>query len=363
MMSNGPIVQAWPSNCFREPLETADATEAQRDLQQCWLTLEQRKRRLLTPTPIQLHVWPIMLLETGLNVVGIAPTGSGKTLAYGLPLARRSNGNALVLVPTRELASQVERELAPLSKKRVICIYGGVDRESQLAALKGTGPWIVTATPGRLVDILGTEDFTPLMVDSIVLDEGDHMASNSDIARQVDEILRQLRPETTTPIRVCLFSATYPAQVEEKWNEWVGQSRVCIKVNTMTVGMRSDTLDASNQKETDAEDQSDYAKSTALTSHDAKTKAMDFSRVPTHVTQILHVCAAHKKPRKLLTTLQQIQKDEGRQKGLCLVFFSRIKTLQYIHMLLNQEGTCSVTLPRYSFPNSIIFQSYHESVL
>jgi superfamily II DNA/RNA helicase len=110
----------------------------------------------------------------------------------------------------------------------------------------------------------------------------------------------------------------------------------------MTVGKKSDTSDAPNQKESAVDDQSDDAENATTTSHDTKTKAMDFSRIPTHVTQILHVCAAHKKPRKLVTTLQQIRKDEGRQKGLCLVFFARIKTLQYIHKLLNQEGMCSV---------------------
>jgi superfamily II DNA/RNA helicase len=326
--SNEPAIEAWPSNVFEEPLKKEDA--AQRDLHQSWLTLEQRKRRRLTPTPIQLRMWPI-LLGSRQNVVGIAPTGSGKTLAYGLPLAA-SNGNALVLVPTRELAKQVERELTPLSNKRVICIYGGVDRESQVAALKKKGSWIVAATPGRLVDILNDDDSQPLVVDSVVLDEGDRMASNIDMARQVDEILSRLRPETTTPIRVCLFSATYPTQVEKKWSEWVGQSRVCVKVNTMTVGKESENLDASTQRKVETDD----AGTATTTSYDQKT--IDFSRIPVHVSQILHVCAAHKKPRKLVATLQKIRKDEGRQKGLCLVFFARIKTLQYIHNLLNQEG-------------------------
>lgn len=321
--------QAWKSNIFCAP--TGDAAQA---LQQCWQALEQRKRRPLTPTPIQLHVWPIWMSSKN-SVVGIAPTGSGKTLAFGLPLASPSHaGNALVLVPTRELARQVERELTAVSNKKVICVYGGVDRSSQVAALskaiQDNKPWVVTATPGRLADVLEDESLPPFVVDSIVLDEADRMASNVDMARQVDEILQRLRSRAAFIIRVSLFSATSPSNVQDKWNEWAGESRVCIKVNTVTVGEKAVNLEEADAQETDSKEPASAA------AHD--TKELDFSKIPAHVNQILHVCAAHKKPRKLMNTLQKIRKDEGRRKGLCLVFFGRIKTLQYVSKLMNQEG-------------------------
>jgi len=320
-------VEAWKSDVFHAP-------SSDNDLHKSWTSLEQRKKRALTPTPIQLHAWPV-LMHSNKSVVGIAPTGSGKTLAYGLPLASQSHvGNALVLVPTRELARQVERELVPVSDKTIVCIYGGVDRSSQVAALteaiKGDKPWIVTATTGRLVDVLEDEGLPPFVVDSIVLDEADRMASNVDMARQVDEILQRLRPRAASTVRVNLFSATSPSNVQDKWNEWIGDSCVTIKVNTLTIGENPVPIEEAASHEADDKETAPAA---------APNKELDFSKIPAHVNQILHVCAAHKKPRKLMTTLQKIRKDEGRRKGLCLVFFGRIKTLQYVSKLLSQEGT------------------------
>ena len=72
---------------------------------------------------------------------------------------------------------------------------------------------------------------------------------------------------------------------------------------------------------------------------------LDLARIPSNVTQILHVCSAHKKPRKLVTTLQKIRSDkESRTQSLCLVFFARIKTLQYVSKLLQKDGFLSAEL-------------------
>jgi ATP-dependent RNA helicase DDX5/DBP2 len=69
-------------------------------------------------------------------------------------------------------------------------------------------------------------------------------------------------------------------------------------------------------------------------------EGMESAQIPAHVTQILHVCSSHKKPKKLLSTLAKIRKDDigSRQRSLCLIFFSRIKTLQYVNKLLSKEG-------------------------
>ena len=191
-------VYAWKSDIFQKAPTGVDETTFSTlyHLQLAWQRLEQRKRRTLIPTPIQLHVWPV-LTQSYKSVVGIAPTGSGKTLAYGLHVGGTlAAGNALVLVPTRELARQVEKELKIVSEKTILCIYGGVDRAAQVEALTEAiqsqhQSWIVTATTGRLVDILEEDSLPPFKVDSVILDEADRMASNADMARQVDEILQE----------------------------------------------------------------------------------------------------------------------------------------------------------------------------
>src|ERR1700690_930687 len=96
----------------------------------------------------------------GLDILAEAPTGSGKTLAFGLPLVERTAGTgaqpaALVLVPTRELATQVAADLRPLAEAkglRVATVYGGVAVGPQVK--KARGAHILVATPGRLNDLL-----------------------------------------------------------------------------------------------------------------------------------------------------------------------------------------------------------------
>ncbi|MDQ6696024.1 MAG: DEAD/DEAH box helicase, partial [Actinomycetota bacterium] len=112
------------------------------------------------PFPIQeLTIADVL---AGLDVCGKAKTGSGKTLAFGLPLlqmAKRAASRkprALVLVPTRELATQVRDELKPLGAVRqvhVAAIYGGADMDKQIRRLE-KGAEVVIATPGRLIDLL-----------------------------------------------------------------------------------------------------------------------------------------------------------------------------------------------------------------
>ena len=333
--SDGSIVEAWPSNVFHGTTLGDDSAVC--DLHRSWQTLEQRKRRRLTPTPIQVHTWPILTqnCHPRRSMVGIAPTGSGKTLAYGLVLVSQNHcGNALVLVPTRELACQVQRDLVSVSDKKIMCIYGGVDRSLQVAALteamnKSEG-WIVTATTGRIDDVLQDDSLPDFVVDSIVLDEADRMASNVDMARQVDDILQKLRRKSSS-IRLSLFSATFPSNVQDKWNEWMGESRIYIRVNTVTVGEKPVPSEEGTAQEYD-DTEPDSAMAVPA------SKELNFSKIPGNVNQVLHVCGAHKKPRKLITTLQKIRKDEGRQRGLCLVFFARIKTLEYVSKVLTQEG-------------------------
>ena len=154
----------------------------------------------------------------GRDVCGKAATGSGKTLAFGLPLLQRSPGNAaphapqaLVLVPTRELARQVLDVLRPLGKAvgiRVAQFYGGTSIDRQLRALD-RGVDVAVATPGRVIDLIDRGAFSGGAVEAVVVDEADRMADMGFLP-QVDWILRHLTARKQT----LLFSATLDGDVD-----------------------------------------------------------------------------------------------------------------------------------------------------
>eukprot|EP00439_Symbiodinium_sp_Y106_P025161 s2606_g3.t1 len=139
------------------------------------------------PTPIQMQVWPAALC--GVDVLGIAPTGSGKTLAYLLPASvhiagqtehrkDRQSPACLVLLPTRELASQVgdhykgKGGLRQVLGLRGDAIYGGVGKEVQVDGILTSGcPEVLAATPGRLLDLIGLGALSLGNVSFLVLDE------------------------------------------------------------------------------------------------------------------------------------------------------------------------------------------------
>ena len=139
-------------------------------------------RGVTTPFPIQAATLPDAL--AGSDVCGRAPTGSGKTLAFGIPLVTRverampRRPRALVLVPTRELASQVHTELVALAGPKgpsALAVYGGVGFEKQISTLR-RGVDLVVATPGRLADLLSQRQLTLEDVGFVVIDEADRMA-------------------------------------------------------------------------------------------------------------------------------------------------------------------------------------------
>ena len=169
---------------------------------------------ITSPFPIQEATIPDLM--RGRDLLGRAPTGSGKTLAFGLPLiARVGKANprrprALVLAPTRELAEQIARALAPYGKasqRSVIAVYGGVGYEPQRAALK-RGADILVATPGRLADLISAGSVSLADVDLVVVDEADRMADMGFLP-QVRHLL-----DMTNPVRqTALFSATLDQEV------------------------------------------------------------------------------------------------------------------------------------------------------
>jgi ATP-dependent RNA helicase RhlE len=171
-------------------------------------------RDIHVPFPIQELVIPDAL--AGADVLARAPTGSGKTFAFGLPLVERiSSGapapSALILVPTRELASQVAEELYFLAKPkrlRVAAAYGGAPISSQSKRLRGAH--IVVATPGRLQDLVERRLVKLDDIRTLVLDEADRMLDMG-FKPQVEKIVRRLPKERQT----MLFSATLDGEVGE----------------------------------------------------------------------------------------------------------------------------------------------------
>lgn len=165
----------------------------------------------VTPTPIQLKSIPISI--EGKDMVGIAQTGTGKTLAFGIPMIQRlaqHGGRGLVLLPTRELAIQVNENLKTIGSKfglRTAVLIGGESKNLQLKALHQK-PHIIIATPGRLIDHLQSHTINLREVKILVLDEADMMFDMGFIP-QVMEILKSVPPTRQT----LLFSATMPVAI------------------------------------------------------------------------------------------------------------------------------------------------------
>jgi ATP-dependent RNA helicase RhlE len=171
------------------------------------------ERDIHTPFPIQEGVLRDAL--AGRDVLAKAPTGSGKTLSFAIPLVERldldgARPSALVLVPTRELASQVAVEVASLAPKgvEVATVYGGVPVHAQ--AKRARRAHVLVATPGRLNDLLERKAVSLDGVATLVLDEADRMLDMG-FKPQVDRIVRRLPRARQT----MFFSATLDANVGE----------------------------------------------------------------------------------------------------------------------------------------------------
>ena len=173
-----------------------------------------------TPTPIQLKAIPMIL--PGRDLVAAAQTGSGKTAAFILPiLSRLMKGHratrALVLVPTRELAAQVEenaRLYARYADIRVGAVFGGVPIGPQERMLRGQGVELLIATPGRLLDLNGRQSVALDEIEILVLDEADRMVDMG-FAPDLRRILKLLPKERQT----LMFSATMPAELNKVAHE------------------------------------------------------------------------------------------------------------------------------------------------
>ncbi|HYT40989.1 MAG TPA: DEAD/DEAH box helicase, partial [Methylomirabilota bacterium] len=178
------------------------------------------------PFPIQEAVIPLAL--TGVDVIGQAHTGTGKTAAFALPILTkikiRRNGpiQALVLVPTRELALQVTNEINKFAKYtgiRTVAIYGGQSIVLQYNQLR-RGIQIVVATPGRLIDHVRQASIQLDNVKFVVLDEADRMLDMGFID-DIKFILSYLNEDRQT----CLFSATMPPEIMRVAQEYMHDAK------------------------------------------------------------------------------------------------------------------------------------------
>lgn len=172
------------------------------------------KRSITAPFPVQAASIPDLL--AGRDVCGCAATGSGKTLAFGIPLlarvhrARPKRPVGLVLAPTRELAAQIEKDLAPLAVARglrVLAVYGGVSLDGQRRQLI-RGVDVLVACPGRLGDLIRQKAVRLDGIEVVVIDEADRLADMGFLP-DVRKLLDLTPPERQT----VLFSATLDGDV------------------------------------------------------------------------------------------------------------------------------------------------------
>jgi ATP-dependent RNA helicase RhlE len=200
-----------------------------------------------TPTPIQLQAIPHVIAKK--DILGIAQTGTGKTAAFSLPILHnlfnsnipvRSGGvRALILTPTRELASQIAENIEAYSKGlslRHAVIYGGVNDKAQIAALQ-PGVDILIATPGRLMDLMNQGYIRLMNLEIFVLDEADRMLDMGFID-DIKKIVMRVPAKRQT----LFFSATMPSSITNLANSILNDP---VKIE---VTPQSTTVDRIDQK-------------------------------------------------------------------------------------------------------------------
>jgi ATP-dependent RNA helicase DeaD len=179
------------------------------------------------PTPVQEETIPLML--EGTDVMAQAQTGTGKTAAFGIPIIQlikpEKKPLALIIVPTRELATQVAEEidnLAKYSKVRSLAVYGGQSINVQIQALEH-GREIIVGTPGRLIDHIRRRTLKLGEIQFVVLDEADRMLDMGFI-EDIEYILKHVKKG----IRTSLFSATIPPEVRRLAKSYIKDPKTLI---------------------------------------------------------------------------------------------------------------------------------------
>jgi len=203
-------------------------------------------QKLPTPYPIQIQGIPVVL--KGQDVLGIAQTGSGKTISYVLPILANLQGNinpknrfvnVLVLVPTRELAVQIEKVFQRFEHTlsgdiKTRAVFGGVSINPQMKSMSGVN--ILVATPGRLLDLLDSNALHLSEIDTLVLDEADKML-NLGFKEELDRILGLLPKKRQN----LLYSATLSEDVNNIGRNFLHEPTI-IKIES-----KKENIDLINQ--------------------------------------------------------------------------------------------------------------------
>ncbi|MEW5951291.1 MAG: DEAD/DEAH box helicase [Elusimicrobiota bacterium] len=199
---------------------------------------ELEKLKFNFPTPIQSKAIPAAI--GGSDIAGIAQTGTGKTIAFSIPMLQRMavlNCKGLILVPTRELASQVEQAVIPFAKAlniKTTVLIGGEDIERQIKSLSSC-PALIIATPGRLIDHLERNTLSISDCKIAVLDEADRMLDMGFIP-QVEKIFSRLPKERQT----MLFSATMPEEIMNLASQYM---KMPLRVEVAKTGTAPDKIE------------------------------------------------------------------------------------------------------------------------
>ncbi len=258
------------------------------------------------PSPIQEAAIPLVL--DGIDVVAQAHTGTGKTAAFGLPiLDRLANGEvekALIITPTRELATQISDELYYLGKSagiRTLAVYGGVGYGRQIALIN-KGVDVVVATPGRLKDLYSKGKIESFNPEIVVLDEADEMLDMGflDTIREIFDYIPQNR-------QTLLFSATMPEPIKDLADNILYQPQF---ISVIKENEDKTNHNIMQQYYVVDEEDRDRAIETLLETEDYK-KALIFCRTKKEVDRLSeHLKALGFSAEGLHGDIEQIQRDE-----------------------------------------------------
>ncbi|MFI3288405.1 MAG: DEAD/DEAH box helicase [Rikenellaceae bacterium] len=240
------------------------------------------KKGFEKPSEIQSLTIPFALSSTQ-DFIAQAQTGTGKTAAFGLPILQilspqRTIPQALILVPTRELALQVTQELQSFNydELSITPIYGGASIEEQLRRLK-KGADIVVGTPGRILDHIKRKTLNLSELKFLVLDEADEML-NMGFIEDIELIMAEM-PETK---RTMLFSATMPERIRSLVHLYMSEPE------TLKVEAQHLTTDLTNQIYFEVRESDKFEALTRIIDVEADFYGIVFSRTKVGVDEIVH---------------------------------------------------------------------------
>lgn len=287
------------------------------------------------PLPLQERCWEAW--QANRNALLIAPAASGKTLAYLVPAAAESwkqTGNsslsakahkfgshspaALIVVPSRELAQQVASIGQRLAANGATCVHGGVDVDEQVYAVMKR-PGIVVGTPGRLEAMSKSGVLDLARCSFVALDEVDKL-----LAHGLQSQLEALKERLVSRKVSMLASATLPQRVRSAASAWLGED--CLFVR-------------------DGDHKSRHRNSTEKGEHkDGSELEEELGDAHMRVSQTVHVCAQHKKHRKLLRHLTNLAQENGGSVPRCAVFVNKRVACRLVSKMVFKHGHRSITL-------------------